>query len=143
MARDNASVWLYSRQISIGSTLPMTEAEARRMAHKPSTVVGCYEVERDLSLREDILDPDGDRELRRELRYGKPVVMKRCEGIHHPGRRVIPATEFTEGDALCKGCRALIEHRKRAASMPEVARKSGWKRLRAGKLGKGGEFHEA
>lgn len=140
--RDSDSVYLFRENMPLDSTLPLTDediAEHRHIAYE-----GSDEVSRD-PLNDprapSILDPEGDIELQRELRYGSPVPMEICRSKHHKGARRIPKVEFLEGDTMCHKCRLMTEFLARGRSTPEVSpRKQKWARLKAGKLTKGGSF---
>jgi len=136
--RDSDSVYLFAENMALDHTLPLTLADIALRRH--STVQGCYSVNRDLLLRNDVLDPRGDRVYAIEMKYGRPVPMKRCISILHRGRRDIPSTEFEEGKLICRACQGIIDHRARGTSAAAETRKNGWKRMRNGKLGRGGQF---
>lgn len=126
---DNDSVYLFHDDMLLDQTLPLTLADVA--LHRHSTVNGCDEVNRDPLLShgaDAVLDPDGDQDYAREMRYGKPVPMQRCESVHHRGRRDIPAGDFIEGDTWCRKCRLWENHLNKGTSKPEQGRH--WKRLR-------------
>ena len=129
---DSDSVWLFSRHIPLGMTIAMTPGEALRVLHKPSSVVGCYEVHRTLSEDRRATDPNGDKAYRAATRKPPFVPMQRCECQHHRGRRYIPASEFADGDPICRGCRAEIQHQQhlRTLSSHGAEKQPYWKRLK-------------
>ena len=75
---DSDSVWLFSRHIPLGMTIAMTPGEALRVLHKPSSVVGCYEVHRTLSEDRRATDPNGDKAYRAATRKPPFVPMQRA-----------------------------------------------------------------
>lgn len=111
MARNSAgSLYVYSRHISIGSTLPISPQEAA--ANKAICVVGSVEVQRDLDELVDAIDPLGEAEYRREMRgfgaHAEPT--RECECWRHEGRRDLPERVFrSSADPWCIGCRMKAE----------------------------------
>lgn len=128
---DSDSVYLFRDDMPLDQTLPLTLEDVA--LHRHTTINGCSEVNRDPLLSheaEAILDPDGDKALARELRYGKPVVMRRCGCRLHRGRKDIPAAEFADGDDYCRPCRHALDYKARHgdARLDLVRAKQGWRR---------------
>lgn len=106
MARE---LYIWSGHISIGSTLPLTPADAA--AHKATSVQGSVLCQRDLDELVDQLDITGESEYRRAMRgfgaHAEPFQV--CECPIHEGRRDLPERAFRSGDNYCLRCRMRIE----------------------------------
>lgn len=97
-----------------------------------TTVIGCSQVNRDLSQETEVLDPNGDQTYAIEIKYGTAVPMHRCTCSFHKGERVIPAVEFKDGSDFCIPCQIKVWAKQEANAHPKkpIKKKKWYRQLR-------------